>query len=75
MRDRLRLMLDLEELTRDELAQLIRAQRRALVRTDGTIRYGRLAAHAVAWDEMCKRQYDRRYDKFVREQRQRLGRL
>ena len=64
MRDRLREMLRLEDLTRDELARHIRALRRAMTRENGTVRYGVMAFYAVAWDEMCKRQYEKRFTKF-----------
>ena len=65
MRDRLGMMLVLEDMDRNELARHIRALRRALMRVNGTVRNGVVPHLAIAWDEMCRRQYEKRFTKFT----------
>ncbi len=60
MRDRLGEMLACEDMTRIELARYMRHLRGGLVRENGTVRYGVLSYIAVAWDDMKRRQYEKR---------------
>lgn len=70
MRDRLGEMLACDDMDRNELARHIRALRRALMRVNGTVRNGVVPHLAIAWDEMCTRQYVRRREKGVRQRKQ-----